>query len=221
MGLQLKNEQAMLTINRLACFATPFLPAFFHWMTRLMKTTLSAVAAMVSLISTPTIAKEPVVINQAITEKEAIEAQKVWCSALIDISSTYEKDGQIAAKALAEKVIDGAYAYQMGAVLFKPTLTVNPQTFRTTRNGALSYFVGGDSSFPSDTGFALHGWDKCEPENVAIFINGNSAITMGKVHFTNKDGKVTTVDKTWGYVKDTEGKLRINLHHSSLEHQPK
>lgn len=53
-------------------------------------------------------------------------------------------------KALAEKVIDAAYGYQLGAVLFKPTLTVNPQTFRTTREGALSYFVGGNPSFAQD-----------------------------------------------------------------------
>jgi hypothetical protein len=32
-------------------------------------------------------------------------------------------------------------------VLFKPTLTTGDQTFRTTHKGALSYFVGGDSSF--------------------------------------------------------------------------
>jgi hypothetical protein len=40
---------------------------------------------------------------------------------------------------------------------------------------------------------------------------------MGKVHFTNKDGKVTSVDKTWTYVKDDAGKLRIVAYHSSLE----
>jgi len=45
----------------------------------------------------------------------------------------------------------------MGAVLFKPTLPVNPQTFRATRAGALAYFVGGDPSFPKDKGFALKG----------------------------------------------------------------
>jgi hypothetical protein len=44
---------------------------------------------------------------------------------------------------------------------------------------------------------------------------------MGKVHFTDKAGKITTVDKTWGYVKDDAGNLRINLHHSSLEYQSK
>ena len=44
---------------------------------------------------------------------------------------------------------------------------------------------------------------------------------MGKVHFTGKDGKITSVDKTWGYVKDKAGALRIVVHHSSLEYQGK
>ena len=161
------------------------------------------------------------VVNQSITETEVLGAQKAWCQALVDISSTYAKDGQPAAKALAEKVIDGAYGYQMGAVLFKPTLTVTPQTFRTTRAGALSYFVGGDPDFPKDTGFALKGWTKCESQNAGIFITGDSATSMGNVMVTNKDGKVTTVDKTWTYVKDDAGNLRIVVHHSSLPYTGK
>ncbi len=186
-----------------------------------MKVKFVALTAFVALTSSIASANEPVVVNKAVTEKEAVAAQQAWCSALLDINAAYEKDGQAAAKALAEKVIDSAYAYQMGTVLFKPTLTVNPQTFRLTSAGALSYFVGGDSSFPKDTGFALKGWRKCEPVNSAIFLDGNSALTMGKVHFTDKNGNVTTVDKTWGYVKDDAGNLRINLHHSSLEYQDK
>lgn len=156
------------------------------------------------------------VVNQAITEAEVLGAQKAWCQALIDINTAYEKGGQKAAKDLAEKVIDAAYGYQMGAVLFKPTLTVAPQTFRTTRAGAVSYFVGGDSNFAKDTGFALKGWKQCEAKNAAVFIAGDSASTIGNVVMTDKNGKVTTVDKTWKYVKDDAGKLRIVLHHSSL-----
>lgn len=124
--------------------------------------------------------------------------------------------GPAAAQALAEKVIDAAYGYQMGAVLFKPTLTVVPQTFRTTKAGALAYFVGGDTDFPSDTGFALKGWTACEAQNAAVFIAGGSASTMGNVHITDKAGQVTSVDKTWKYVKDDAGALRIVVHHSSL-----
>lgn len=162
-------------------------------------------------------AQNAVVVNQAVTEAEVRAAQQAWCQALVDISAANDKGGQAAAKALAEKVIDAAYGYQMGAVLFKPTLTTNPQTFRTTRAGALAYFVGGDAAFPKDTGFALKGWKQCQIANAAIFIAGDSATTMGKVNITGKDGKVTTVDKTWKFVKDDAGKLRIVVHHSSLE----
>ena len=158
------------------------------------------------------------IVNKAISDPEVQSAQQAWCKALVDISAVHNRSGQPAAKALAEQVIDAAYGYQMGVVLFKPTLTVNPQTFRTTRAGALSYFVGGDPAFPKDTGFALKGWEKCEVANSAIFIAGNSATTLGKVNFTGKDGKVTTVDKTWKFVKDDAGKLRIVVHHSSLEY---
>ena len=159
---------------------------------------------------------KPAIVNQSITESEVLGAQRAWCDALVSISRTGETQGQAAAKALAEKVIDAAYGYQMGAVLFKPTLTVAPQTFRTTRAGALAYFVGGDKAFPNDTGFALKGWTKCEATNSAIFIEGDTASTMGNVMITGKDGKVTTVDKTWQFVKDDAGKLRIVVHHSSL-----
>ena len=180
---------------------------------------LIAALAALTLGAAPLAARaQALVVNQAITEAEVLSAQKAWCQALVDISTTHVRDGQPAAKALAEKVIDAAYGYQMGAVLFKPTLTVNPQTFRTTRAGALAYFVGGDTAFPKDTGFALKGWTRCEPVNAAVFIAGDSATTMGKVHITGKDGKVTTVDKTWKFVKDDAGRLRIVVHHSSLEY---
>jgi hypothetical protein len=173
--------------------------------------------AALTAASLPAFAKG-VLVNQAITEAEVLAAQQGWCKALVDISTTGSQSGQPAAKALAEKVIDAAYGYQMGAVLFKPTLTVNPQTFRTTKAGALAYFVGGDPAYPKDTGFALKGWTRCDIDNAAVFIAGDSATTMGKVNITGKDGKVTTVDKTWKFVKDDAGALRIVVHHSSLEY---
>jgi hypothetical protein len=181
-----------------------------------MKTSHLIATVALAAATLPAFAKG-VVINQAITEAEVLAAQQGWCKALVDISTTGAKSGQPAAKALAEKVIDAAYGYQMGAVLFKPTLTVVPQTFRLTRAGALAYFVGGDPAFPKDTGFALKGWTQCNVDNAAIFIAGDSATTMGKVNITGSDNKVTTVDKTWKFVKDDAGKLRIVVHHSSLE----
>lgn len=172
-------------------------------------------AALVFLAG-PTVA-QPVIVNRAISEQEVVAAQEGWCKALVEISTLHRREGREAAKALAEKVIDTAYGYQMGAVLFKPTLTLNPQTFRTTRAGALAYFVGGDPAFPNDTGFALQSWQACTIDNAAIFITGETAMTMGKVHFTRTDRTVLTVDKTWAFVKDDAGALRIVVHHSSVE----
>jgi hypothetical protein len=41
-------------------------------------------------------------------------------------------------------------------------------------------------------------------------------MTMGTVVLTDKDGKSTRVDKTWGFRKDEKGVVRIVLHHSSI-----
>ncbi len=177
----------------------------------------STITAAALIAAVPPALADVVVVNQAISETEVLAAQKGWCQALVDISSTNANSGREAAAELAEKVIDSAYGYQMGTVLFKPTLTVSPQTFRITRAGALSYFVGGDSNYPNDSGFALRDWTKCEIDNAAIIITGSSASTMGKVNLTDSSGNVTTVDKTWKFVKDDAGQLRIVGHHSSLE----
>ena len=50
----------------------------------------------------------------------------------------------------------------------------------------------------------------------AIQLRGDTAMSMGNVILTDKNGKVTTVDKTWAYARDDKGALRIILHHSSL-----
>lgn len=156
-----------------------------------------------------------------ITVAEVEDAQRAWCGALVAIATEGDTKGHAAAKTLAGQVLDSAYAYNMGPVLFKPTLTVAPQTFRTTREGALAYFVGGDKAYPNDGGFALKNWRKCESANAGIVITGNSAISMGNVNMWDSKGAMTKVDKTWGYVRDGEGKLRIVLHHSSLPYSAK
>jgi hypothetical protein len=160
-------------------------------------------------------ASAPVVVHQ-ITEAEVLAAQRAWGEALVQISKDYETAGLAKAKATANAVLDAAYGYQYGPVLFKPTLTVAPQTFRTTREGALAYFVGDNRNFPEDKGFALKGWRSVEIRNVALQLHGDVALSMGNVMLTDKNGAVTTVDKTWGYVRDDKGALRIVLHHSSL-----
>jgi hypothetical protein len=158
------------------------------------------------------------VLDYNVSVDEVVKAQKDWGKALVAISKAYEKDGRAGAEVKAREVINSAYAYDRGHVLFKPTLTVSPQTFRTTKEGALAYFVGNNKAFPNDDGFALKGWRSCEIENAGMYISGDLAISMGKVRLTDKTGKVTEVDKTWAFRKCDDGKLRIVLHHSSLPH---
>lgn len=160
------------------------------------------------------------VTNTNITAEEVEAAQKAWGAALIQISKDHKKSGVKKATRTAESVLDKAYGYNMGPVLFKPTLTTGDQVFRTTREGALAYFVGGNKNFPTDNGFALNPWEKYEFKNAAVFINGDLALTTGNVFLTDATGKVTKVDKTWGFKKDDAGNLRIVLHHSSLPYMP-
>lgn len=185
--------------------------------------------AGLALASAPVLAQTsttaPVVAISAtyapITVAEVEAAQKAWGDALVAISNEYDTKGHAAAKRLAEQVLDTAYGYTMGPVLFKPTLTVAPQTFRTTRDGALAYFVGGDKAYPNDGGFALKHWRNYQLENAGIVITGNTAISMGNLMLWDDKNNMTKVDKTWGYVRGGDGKLRIVLHHSSLPYTAK
>ncbi|MEM1196422.1 MAG: phosphoribosyl-AMP cyclohydrolase [Pseudomonadota bacterium] len=155
-----------------------------------------------------------------ITEDELAAARTAWGNALVGIAKAYEADGIDGARALADSVLDAAYGYNLGDVLFKPTLASGEKTFRPTKTGALAYFVGHDPDFPLDSGFGLKGWRAVTSETSASFIEGDVAMWMGWVTMTDKDGGVTKVDKSWGYKKDEEGTLRIVLHHSSLPYQP-
>ena len=160
-------------------------------------------------------ADQPVVI----TKEEVEAAEKAWGDALVAISLAYESGGIAKARPLASAVLDKAYGYNLGPVLFKPTLTREPQTFRLTKEGALAYFVGNDPKYPDDEGFALKHWRSVRIDDVGLQINGAVANTMGKVSMTDKDNEVTTVDKTWTFKKDDKGVVRIILHHSSLPYK--
>lgn len=163
------------------------------------------------------------VYSSPITVAEIDAAQKAWGDALVKISDTYKSSGFSAAKTLAQQVLDAAYGYNVGqAVSFKPTLTYGAQTFRFTNEGALAYFVGGNSKYPNDTGFALKNWTDVVSIRTGVLVDasGRFALSMGNVYFKNSKNEVTKVDKTWGYYKDTDGVLRIILHHSSLPYVP-
>jgi hypothetical protein len=44
--------------------------------------------------------------------------------------------------------LDELYDYAEGTVFFKPTLGLGKNTFRSTKQGAISYFVGGEGVKP-------------------------------------------------------------------------
>lgn len=155
-----------------------------------------------------------------ITKDELAQARKAWGDGLVAISKAYEAGGIESARAVANEILDTAYGYNLGDVLFKPTLASGEKTFRPTKEGALAYFVGHDENYPLDGGFGLKGWREVTSETSATFIAGDVAMWMGWVICTDKDGGVTKVDKSWGYQKDAEGNLRIVQHHSSLPYQP-
>ncbi|WP_335948246.1 phosphoribosyl-AMP cyclohydrolase [Salipiger bermudensis] len=155
-----------------------------------------------------------------ITQDEIAQALMTWGNGKIAISKAFEESGIDAARAVASANIDAYYGYNLGPVLFKPTMASGAQTFRPTKAGALAYFCGHSEEYPLDNGFAIMGWRACENTTSATFVQGDIAMWMGWIRLTNKDGSITTVDKSFGYKKDAAGTLRIVLHHSSLPYQP-
>jgi hypothetical protein len=153
-----------------------------------------------------------------ITVQDVNSAQQGWCDALLSIAKAKAEGGDY--KTIAVGVLENNYDFVKGRVLFNPTLTFGEQTFRNNKEGAASYFIGGNPAYPNDAGFALKPWVGCKFDNGkdddGVLIDGDFAATMGNVHLTDKAGKVTTVDKFWLFKRGDDGKLRIVVHKSSL-----
>ncbi|KZN60247.1 hypothetical protein N473_25025 [Pseudoalteromonas luteoviolacea CPMOR-1] len=143
----------------------------------------------------------------SITTVEVEAAQKGWGEGIVKIGQAEDP------KKAAIKHLEQFYAFNDGQVLFKPTLASVDQ-FRGTQKEALSYFVGQDLA--EDKGFALAPYVKVRWENEGIITDGNSAMSMGNYYFTKKNGEEIKVEYSFGYIKDKEGNVKINLHHSSL-----
>lgn len=155
-------------------------------------------------------------MKNAINEQEVLEAQKAWGAGIVAIGATFLAKGDY--KARAAQHIKDLYAYEQGEVLFKPTLAAKQQ-FRPTFDEALSYFVGGDIS--EDAGFAIKPWSKVRFGEQKIVILADSALAMGNYFFTPVGSEEETkVEYTFGYIKDEDGNVRINVHHSSLPFSP-
>jgi len=152
-------------------------------------------------------------MGDVITAEEIADAQRVWGDGIVAIGKAFtDKEDYIKA---AENHLDVLYAFETGNVLFKPTKAADSQ-FRLTREAALSYFVGGNDKYNEDHGFAIHPWWKVRFENIATYFHGDYAVAMGNYFFTQLDGTEVKVEYTFGYIKGSGGKLKINLHHSSV-----
>ncbi|MEM1423590.1 MAG: phosphoribosyl-AMP cyclohydrolase [Planctomycetota bacterium] len=150
-----------------------------------------------------------------VTESEVIAAQREWGQGIVDISRVHARNGDFRARATQH--INDLYAYQITDVMFKPTLASQDQ-FRETFPEALDYYIGRPGS--EDNGFAISGWTNVRWQNNAVYTDSDSAMAMGNYWFTGPDGNETKVEYTFGYVRDLDGDLRINLHHSSLPYTP-
>jgi hypothetical protein len=144
---------------------------------------------------------------------EVKDAQRAWGEGIVAIAAAHTTGGDYVG--LATDHVNTLYAYQMGPVLFKPTLAATDQ-FRPTFETALSYFVASNNACPEDQGFAIKGWTNVRFENSDVIIDGNTALAMGNYFFTSQEGSEVKVEYTFGYIKADDGSLRIQLHHSSL-----
>ena len=77
-------------------------------------------------------------VAMPISEKDLFDARTAWGNGLIEISKTFETEGIEMATSVASDMIDNLYGFNFGKVLFKPTLSGGSQTFRPTKEGALS-----------------------------------------------------------------------------------
>ena len=139
--------------------------------------------------------------------------QKAWGDGIVEIATAYKNGGDHVK--IASNHINSLYGYQMGSVLFKPTLASLNQ-FRPTFDMALSYFVASNNACPEDKGFAIKGWTEVRFENHNVIIDGNRALAMGNYFFTDSEGSEVKVEYTFGYIEDEHRNLRIQLHHSSI-----
>ncbi|MDH7448155.1 hypothetical protein [Aquimarina sp. 2201CG14-23] len=148
-----------------------------------------------------------------ITKQEVENAQEVWGQGVVHIG-TLESD-KTQCDSYTKSFVNERYDFDNKEVLFKPTKAAMKQ-FRIDKEGAISYFIGDNSKYTEDKGFALQPWTKVRFENSALILEENRALAMGNYFFTDTNGIETKVEYTFGYIKTNNGTLKIDVHHSSL-----
>ncbi len=155
-----------------------------------------------------------------ISEAKIEEHQKLWKNTIIEIGKL--SDSNIDTSLLKTKTLEylnELYTFE-SPLLFKPTKASSFQ-FRSTLESSCSYFIGNNTDYPEDKGFALEPWTNVKFENSQILIKEHNAFAMGNYFFTNKENIDTKVEYTFGYtIENSSKKLKIFLHHSSLPYTP-
>ena len=167
---------------------------------------VGAAALAIMLASAPALGSD-----KPITSDEIAAAQQAWGAGIVAIGAAKVSGGDY--RTAAQNHLDTLYAYGESPVLFKPTKAADVQ-FRGKEDEALSYFVKGVVS--EDKGFAINPWTKVRFENDQIHVDSDSALAMGNYFFTDLSGKEVKVEYSFGYIRGKDGRLLINLHHSSL-----
>ena len=172
-------------------------------------------AGLLSLAACAHADKSEMGVAMGVSEADVLAAQEAWGDGIVAIASVHTAGGDFEER--AREHIDTLYAYGESAVMFKPTLAADDQ-FRETFDEALAYFIGKEGT--EDTGFAIKGCTNVRWDDVLVFTDTDSAMSMGNYFFTGPDGNETKVEFSFGYIRDEDGDLLINLHHSSLPYSP-
>ncbi|TCI94771.1 hypothetical protein [Tenacibaculum sp. M341] len=151
-----------------------------------------------------------------ITKEQVLAAQENWGNGVVKIGSL--KEERTNCVNFTSEFLDDLYAFELGTVLFKPT-KCEVEQFRPSKAEAQSYFIAGDDrACKEDKGFAIQPWTKVRFENAGIILQEDRAIAMGNYFFTTVEGDEAKVEYTFGY-KLVDGKLKIDLHHSSFPYK--
>ena len=151
---------------------------------------------------------------------KSCESSKTMGPCIVQIGNVYTDDGDYSHK--ATKFIQDKQGYDLGSMLFKPTLTSERQ-FRSFFDAKLSYFVGNNNASTEENSFAIKPY---------IAILGFKILTLLKLIVQQQwpwetislqwmiDSDVK-VEYTFTRVKDKNGELRITAHQTSLPYSPK
>lgn len=152
-----------------------------------------------------------------VSRQEIRKAQDSWAKAIVQIGKL-RKD-RFVCERTADELLSDLYQFDYGALLFKPS-KVSEHLFRPDKESAISYFIGGNKKFLEDTGFALEPWINIRFDNKYFLHEEWRAIVMGNYYFENLEGIETKIEYTFGYTKNGQGELKIDLHHSSFPFEP-